>query len=411
MASSVRFSHALGGLASRHLWHCGSRNTRTFASTASAWKKRKHSDLEESTEITHDPVLLPYVVAALAPQQGQTFLDLTFGGGGMARAILDSAPCKLVGIDRDPEAIPRAKALEEEVGARNFSFVLARFSALEDRLKAAIPSFKAPCFNGIILDAGSSSFQLENPARGFNLYQEGPLDMRMDEIPQALNREDPVLEGAAALVNFASEAELADLIYNNSDERYSRKIAQRIVEARQEAPIVSTKELADLIVRAMPRFTRNRGRDGIFRHCATRTFQALRIAVNDELNELRAGLAAAERLLLPGGRLVVLTFHSIEDRIAKEFFHMTSGKIPVSSLDGNDESDDAFAEEEESLRPDVVPTFRIPKENKRVIQASWAESVEHPRWRSAKMRVAVRTDAPDPIYPFVYRAGRGVNRL
>lgn len=300
----------------------------------------------------------------------------------MTRAVLDSAACSVVGLDRDPAAIDRAKELQEEVGERNFKFLQAKFSTFEKLLPSLGPEFsQGPCFHGAILDAGTSSFQLDDPTRGFNLYSEGPLDMRMDAIPEPYDPENPVIEGAARVVNFATEQELADIIFHNSDERYSRHIARRIVEARAIRPISSTAELAKLVVSAIPRYIRNRGHDGVFRHAATRTFQALRVQVNDEFGELRTGLAAMERLLLPGARFVVLTFHSTEDRIAKDFFHACAGKRTSNS------SEEGF-----------IPTFMIPEGNKKVVKPTWQETQEHPRWRSAKMRVGIRTEAKEPVY-------------
>lgn len=362
-------------------------------------KRRRDLDNES---LGHDPVLLPQVIQAMEPKDNEIYLDLTFGGGGMTRKLLESANCRVVAVDRDPEAVPRAQALKAEFGDR-FLFFTAKYSTFEEGLESLGTGFRPPCFDGAILDIGTSSFQLDNPRRGFSLYEHGPLDMRMDVVPQPYSSDSPLIEGAAAVVNFSSESELADIIYYNSDERHSRKIAKRIVEARQIEPITSSKQLADLVVSAIPAFLRNRGHDGVFRHAATRTFQALRMHVNDEISELKRALAASERVLLPGARLVVISFHSTEDRIAKDFFHSTSGKVRPRQGPTDDAEEDLEEQEGRSGSGEPVvevfnPTFLIPKGYKKVVKPTWAETVEHPRWRSAKMRLGIRTDAPDSVY-------------
>jgi 16S rRNA (cytosine1402-N4)-methyltransferase len=306
------------------------------------------------------PVLLAEVLHALAPRAGGLYLDGTFGAGGYTRALLAAADCRVLALDRDPTAIAGGQALVAEANGR-LMLAEAEFSAMEE--VAAERSLAG--FDGIVLDIGVSSMQLDQAARGFSFRFDGPLDMRMAQ--------GGALEGesAADIVNTASETRLADIFYHYGEERLSRLIARAIVTDRKATPFTSTRQLADLIGRIV------RTRPGDI-HPATRTFQALRIAVNDELGELARALHAAERLLKPGGRLVIVSFHSLEDRIAKVFFAARSGRgggsrhAPVMAA--------------------PVATFRI--EGKWPVTAGEAELVANPRSRSAKLRMAIRTEAP-----------------
>ncbi len=306
----------------------------------------------------HVPVLREEILAALAPHEGAIYLDATFGAGGYTQAILSIPGTKVLALDRDPTAVAAGQDLVAESGGR-LGLERARFSELESiAQKHGIASFA-----GIVFDIGVSSMQLDEAARGFSFRHDGPLDMRME------------CEGrsAADLVNDAEEGELADIFYYFGEERAARRIAKAIVAARAQGPIATTGHLAEIITRAVP------GRpSGI--HPATRSFQALRIAVNDELGELVQGLLAAERVLDPGGRLVVVTFHSLEDRIVKQFFAARSGRgeAPSRPLPG------------EPQRP--APTFAL--SGRQPIVASGAESERNPRARSAKLRFATRTAAP-----------------
>jgi 16S rRNA (cytosine1402-N4)-methyltransferase len=305
----------------------------------------------------HVPVLRAEILAALAPHEGGVYLDATFGAGGYSEAILSTPATQVLALDRDPTAVAAGQDLVAQSRGR-LSLERARFSELEGiAQKHAIASF-----DGIVFDIGVSSMQLDEAARGFSFRHDGPLDMRMD------------CEGrsAADLVNDADEGELADIFYYFGEERAARRIAKAIVAARAQGSIVTTGRLAQIIAQAAP------GRPGAI-HPATRSFQALRIAVNDELGELVQGLLAAERVLDPGGRLVVVTFHSLEDRIVKQFFAARSGRgqAPSRPLPG------------EPQRP--APTFTL--SGRQPIVASDAESERNPRARSAKLRFATRTAA------------------
>jgi 16S rRNA (cytosine1402-N4)-methyltransferase len=310
----------------------------------------------------HIPVLLDEVIEALSPINGGLYVDGTFGAGGYSRAILAAANCRVVAIDRDPSAVATGRAMEAEFGDR-FQMIQGRFGDL-DQLITTAPT-------GIVLDIGVSSMQLDQPSRGFSFQVDGPLDMRMEG---AGDLEATALQPSAAeLVNTASEETLADIIYNYGEERASRRIARALVAARAIAPIDRTLRLAEIVARAVPR--REPGR-----HPATRTFQALRIHVNDELGELVRGLSAAERLLDEGGRLAVVTFHSLEDRVVKRFFlgdasdAVPSRHIPVVAG--------------ASTQLSFTPIFKGHR------NAGEAEIARNPRARSAKLRAGFRTAAP-----------------
>ncbi len=306
----------------------------------------------------HIPVLLTDMLEALAPQDGETHLDGTFGGGGYSRAILETARCNVWAIDRDPEAIDRADTLLKDF-PRRFAILMGRFGDMEDLLAEA----GVDGLDGIVLDIGVSSPQIDTPERGFSFRQDGPLDMRM-------GGDGPT---AADIVNDWEEAALARLIRDMGEERRARQVARAIVEARAEAPLTRTAQLADVVRRVV-----RKAKDGI--DPATRTFQALRIEVNDELGELDRALAAAERLLKPAGRLVVVAFHSLEDKRVKSFMTERSGGAGLSRhLPGPPEGQ-------------RHPTFTVPK--RRSVKAGDGELAANPRARSARLRVAIRNDAP-----------------
>ena len=306
----------------------------------------------------HDPVLLAEVVEALQPAPGRLLVDGTFGAGGYTRAFLQ-AGAEVLALDRDPGAADYAAPLAREFPGR-LCFVRSRFSELEQRLAEA---GRARC-DGVALDLGVSSMQLDEADRGFSFMRDGPLDMRM-------GREGPT---AADLVNTAEPAELARILYLYGEERQSRRIASALARRRGERPFERTLDLAETVERALG------GRRGAAIHPATRTFQALRIAVNEELSELEGGLAAAERALAEGGRLAVVTFHSLEDRIVKAFLADRSGRRPSGSR---------------HLPPAArgpEPSFRLLFNGARA--PSEAETARNPRARSAKLRAAERTAAP-----------------
>lgn len=299
----------------------------------------------------HQPVLLAEVLTALAPLETATIVDGTFGAGGYSRALLE-AGARVVATDRDPQVAPFAAALAARFGDR-FRFVPGTFSGL-DALVAGI------AVDGVVLDIGVSSMQLDEPERGFSFMREGPLDMRMSRAGQS----------AADLVNGLEEAALANLLYAYGEERRSRRIAHTIVAARASGPITTTGELARLIERAVGR------RPGDM-HPATRSFQALRIAVNDELGQLVEGLFAAERLLPEGGRLAVVAFHSLEDRIVKRFLDPDKGA---------------------AIQSRHMPSARAGERRwvdvARAVKANPAEIARNPRARSAVLRSARRSAAP-----------------
>jgi 16S rRNA (cytosine1402-N4)-methyltransferase len=326
----------------------------------------------------HVPVLLPQVLNALAPHAGGHFIDATFGAGGYTKSILAAAAdVRVLAIDRDPRAIAQGETLVRDAGGR-LTLVEGRFSDL-DRM-AEEHGFKPA--DGIVFDVGVSSMQLDEAERGFSFQSDGPLDMRMSARGTT----------AADVLNTADEAEIADILFHLGEERSARLIARRIVARRQDAPLTRTGELAELVARAL-------GRDKIGgRHAATRTFQALRIYVNEEIAELAAGLAAAERLLKPGGRLAVVSFHSLEDRLVKRFLHNRA--IPKS--EGS-----RHLPPRGSLGP--PPSFRFI--NQRPVSPTQEEIAGNPRARSAKLRAAIRTDAPAwPEVPSVSRS-RGITGL
>ena len=313
-------------------------------------------------ERTHAPVMVDAVLAALAPRDGEAFVDGTFGGGGYAAALLKAAECSVWGVDRDPDAVSRGAGLARRYPDR-VRVLEGRFSEMESLLTGR----GVDGIDGVALDLGVSSFQLDDPARGFSFQADGPLDMRM-------GREG---RDAAAVVNEEDEATLRRLISTYGEERHAGRIARGIVAGRAAAPIRTTRELADIVVRAMPNGPRRRG--GI--HPATRTFQALRIHVNDEIGELRKGLAAAERLLNPQGRLAVVSFHSLEDREVKRFLRARAGFRPGPSRHRPRSSE----------RP-APATFALLFRGAR--RAAAAEVAANPRARSARLRAARRTRAP-----------------
>jgi 16S rRNA (cytosine1402-N4)-methyltransferase len=306
--------------------------------------------------VRHVPVLGREAVEMLSPRDGGVYLDATFGAGGYSRAILDVPGTRVIGVDRDRTAIAGGFGLVEQSAGR-LTLVEDRFSQLAEVCAAQ----GLAGVDGVVMDVGVSSMQLDEAGRGFSFRHDGPLDMRMGQ-------EGPT---AADVVARADETELANIIYIFGEERHSRGVARAIVAARKDAPISTTRALADIVasvVRAKPNEI----------HPATRTFQALRIFVNDELDELQLALAAAERVLKPGGRLAVVSFHSLEDRIVKNFLN-ERGKPSGGSR-----------HLPELAR--AAPSFRLL--TKRPVTAGDAEIAANPRARSAKLRAAERTDAP-----------------
>lgn len=328
----------------------------------------------------HIPVMLAEVLGTLEPAAGEIHIDGTFGAGGYSRAILQAADCRVLAFDRDITAVRAAAALCGEFPNR-LQVINQPFSRMADfaRIEATPDGsalIQGPFVDGVVLDIGVSSMQLDQAARGFSFMHDGPLDMRMSAAIDPLdNSELDVGESAADFLNSAEEEKIADVIYTYGEEHRSRAIARAVVKARQVAPLTTTRQLADLVLRVF----HGRKTDG--KHPATRTFQALRIHLNDELGELVAGLAAAERILKPGGRLVVVCFHSLEDRIVKRFLAGRCGKTAGTSRHLP----------EQSIKSEP-PSFRFV--NLRPLTPSQGELDLNPRSRSARLRAAIRTDAP-----------------
>jgi 16S rRNA (cytosine1402-N4)-methyltransferase len=304
----------------------------------------------------HTPVLGQQAITLLNPRDGGIYVDATFGGGGYSRAILQTRGSRVIGIDRDRSAIAAGFDLVDRSGGR-LMLVEDRFSNLAD--VCASQGFSS--VDGVVMDVGVSSMQLDEAGRGFSFRLDGPLDMRM-------GHGGPT---AADVVERACETDLANIIYIFGEERHSRAVARAIVAARTQAPVTTTRALADIVARVV------RSRRGDI-HPATRTFQALRIFVNQELDELHLALGAAERVLKPGGRLVVVSFHSLEDRMVKNFLSERS------KTGGESRHQPEVARQRASF---VILT-------RRTVTADDDEIAANPRARSAKLRAAERTDAP-----------------
>jgi 16S rRNA (cytosine1402-N4)-methyltransferase len=307
----------------------------------------------------HRPVLLAEVLKLLAPRDGGIYVDGTFGAGGYSRAILESADCRVVGLDRDPRAIAEGAPLAESFAGR-LKLVEGRFGEMVDLLAAE----GVAAADGVALDLGVSSMQLDEAERGFSFRADGPLDMRM-------GGDGP---SAADLVNELSEAELAVILFRYGEEKRARAIARAIVRRRAQGKITRTAELAAVVRKVLG----PKKRDAI--DPATRSFQGLRIAVNDELGELDRGLAGAEALLKPGGRLAVVTFHSLEDRPVKRFLRARSGRTPQASR------------HLPTAGREMAPSFQRCPGDEAV--AGEAEVAANPRARSARLRGAERSAAP-----------------
>lgn len=323
----------------------------------------------------HIPVMLDEVLTALSPRDGEIYVDGTFGAGGYSRAFLQAAGCTVVAIDRDLSAIEGGAALKKEFAGR-LLLVRGRFGDALGLVRDA--GFET--VDGFVLDVGVSSMQLDQAERGFSFRHDAALDMRMDRGSGAT---------AADAVNGLPEKELADIIYRYGEERHSRRIARRIVAARAEAPIETTGRLAEIVRAVVPKSRK----DAI--DPATRTFQALRIYVNDELGELERALAAAEALLREGGRLIVVSFHSLEDSIVKKFLRDRSGAESRGSR-----------YLPEAPGGETAPTFALV--SRKAVFASEREAALNPRARSARLRYAIRTNSPvRTASPLVGAGGSG----
>ena len=311
-----------------------------------------------SSQTLHQPVMLDEVVATLAPKDDGLYIDATFGNGGYSKAILDAANCQLMAIDQDPDAIARGQSLVSDYAPR-FTLAHGRFSDMTTLLDTHYQDKDPHGLDGVVFDLGVCSTQLDQAERGFSFQKDGPLDMRMSQAG----------EDASDVVNHASESDLADILYHYGDERASRRIARAIIKARAETPITRTLQLADIIHSVMPRPKPGQS------DSATRSFQALRIYVNQEMAEIEQALEAAQNLLKPDGILVVVTFHSLEDRIVKRFIANRGGKVarPSRHLPEQDEAPVYFSA---LTRKPLLPTDD--------------EIAANPRSRSAKLRAARR---------------------
>lgn len=303
----------------------------------------------------HIPVLLNEVIEQLKPVDGGVYIDGTFGAGGYTSAILDSAQCSVYAIDRDPDAIQEGQELVEKYNGR-----LHLLEGTFGDMVSLVKSVGINCVDGVVLDIGVSSMQIDRAERGFSFQKEGKLDMRMSKNG----------ESAADILNTYKEEDIANIIYTFGEERFSRRIAKRIIEFRKNKKIKTTLELADLVRNCIP--CKHKDIDP-----ATRTFQALRIYVNDELGQLKSGLEAAEELLKPGARMVVVSFHSLEDRIVKAFISERSGKISNPSR---------------YLPLQQKSTCSLISINKKPITPSDLEIEANPRARSSRLRVAQKTE-------------------
>ncbi|XP_003445738.1 12S rRNA N(4)-cytidine methyltransferase METTL15 [Oreochromis niloticus] len=327
----------------------------------------------------HTPVMLKEVLQYLDIQPAQVVLDMTFGGGGHTKAILSTVPeVTVLALDRDPTAISLAQQLAKEHFGR-VKPILGRFSELEDLLSNM--DVKPGSIDAVLLDAGCSSMQMDEAERGFSLSKDGPLDMRMD------GDRYPDMPCAADVVNTLDQQALASILTAYGEERHARKIASAIVEARRVSPITRTQQLASVVAGSFPPAVVYARKDRLNRpaHVATKTFQALRIFVNDELNELHAGLCAAQMLLKPSGRLCVITFHSLEDRLVKRFLRGDD----LSNLDHFSQRKQGTKKENLSHEKRDGSVCWLPLRRK-VITPEKDDVKENPRGRSSKLRAALR---------------------
>lgn len=320
--------------------------------------------------MSHLPVLMAEVLSALKPQGGEVYIDGTFGAGGYTKAVLGAANCNVIGLDRDPNVQVHVDELGQQFPER-FSFVMAEFSNMEEAVGGRL-------VDGVILDIGVSSMQLDQAGRGFSFMREGPLDMRMAQAGAS----------AADVIKHFKHNELIEIFRVYGEERRARRCADFIVRARDILPIETTDALADVIIKAL-------GKGGK-KHPATKIFQALRIYVNDELRELQRALLAAEKILNPGGRLVVVSFHSLEDRMVKLFLRARCGDNVSGSR---------------HLPPQHInttkPSFDLPKRSG--VSAGREEQIDNPRSRSAHLRCGVRTGAD--IWPVKYGDNNGLSLI
>ena len=307
--------------------------------------------------LKHKPVLLEEVLSVIKPKAGEVYFDTTFGWGGYTAKILDSCACKVIAIDQDPSTKKQANEFKKKYGER-FEFIQSKFSQISNVLQ----KLDIKKVDGFMFDIGVSSMQLDNPERGFSFNKDGPLDMRMSS--------DGLT--AAEFIKSIDESELADILYNYGDERKSRRIARYICQSRSESNIDTTLQLASIVEKANPKKHNHK------KHSATKTFQAIRIFINDELRELFNGLSAAEESLNVNGKICVVTFHSTEDKIVKNYFNKSSGSDPSNYKN--------LPTSKNESSHSLIPF-------KKAIKPTDNEISENTRSRSAKLRWAKKTDA------------------
>ncbi|XP_056382655.1 12S rRNA N4-methylcytidine (m4C) methyltransferase isoform X1 [Hyla sarda] len=358
-----------------------------FYSPSVLWSRRfchTHGSSETPSEkVLHQPVMLNEVLSSLCPKEGQTILDMTFGAGGHTTSILKQAPnIKVLALDRDPAAYSIAQHLSY-CGGYNIQPLLGKFSECENLLLSV--GVQPGEIDGVLIDAGCSSMQFDRPERGFSLSKDGPLDMRMDA------HRYPDMPTAADVVNALDQQALASILKTYGEEKHAKKIASAIVQARSIYPITRTQQLAS-IVAGVCLYNR---KDLLQRpaHVATKTFQSLRIFVNDELNELYAGLQTAQKFLKPGGRLVAISFHSLEDRIVKRFLC----GIPMDEKPNLSARQRIRQGHRDFIKVDDDEQFTSPESNvawqilqRKVLTPDQQDVLENPRGRSAKLRTAIK---------------------
>ncbi|NXJ12093.1 MET15 protein, partial [Odontophorus gujanensis] len=372
--------------------HSSVKQLSEYELTEQTTQKHESEELPHSTEDNHFgrlhiPVMVEEVINCLSPQSGQCFLDMTFGAGGHTTALLEkTSDVTIYALDRDPTAYKMAQQLSESY-PKQIQALLGQFSQSEALLISS--GVEPGTLDGVLLDAGCSSMQFDTPERGFSLQKDGPLDMRMD------NDRYPDMPTAADVVNALDQQALASILRTYGEEKHAKKIASAIVQARSIYPITRTQQLASIVAGAFPASALYARKDLLQRptHVATKTFQALRIFVNDELHELFIGLKTAEKFLKPGGRLVALSFHSLEDRIIKRFLHgidMTE-KYNLGSRQKIRQALKNCSKEEETR------DFSHGKSNskwtltqKKVLTPQTKDILTNPRARSAKLRAAVK---------------------
>ncbi|XP_065611498.1 12S rRNA N4-methylcytidine (m4C) methyltransferase [Cyrtonyx montezumae] len=372
--------------------HSSVKQLSEYELTEQTTQKHEREELPRSTENNHFgrlhvPVMVEEVINCLSPQSGQCFLDMTFGAGGHTTALLEKASdITIYALDRDPTAYKMAQQLSESY-PKQIQALLGQFSQSEALLISS--GIEPGTLDGVLLDAGCSSMQFDTPERGFSLQKDGPLDMRMD------NDRYPDMPTAADVVNALDQQALASILRTYGEEKHAKKIASAIVQARSIYPITRTQQLASIVAGAFPASALYARKDLLQRptHVATKTFQALRIFVNDELHELFIGLKTAEKFLKPGGRLVALSFHSLEDRIIKRFLHgidMTEKYNLGSRQKIRRALKNCSKEEEAQDFPHGKSNSKWTLMQKKVLTPQTKDILTNPRARSAKLRAAVK---------------------